>query len=78
MKASGSEIRDHERNKLCVGSTDRKSDRERLKKRNHDNYRGCKMLADRLHRARTDSTHLSLHRGVYSECEMSHLQYISA
>ena len=47
---------------LCVGSTERKSDRERLRKIHWGVYRGCKMLADRLHRTRTDTIRLSFCR----------------
>ena len=79
----------HERTRpvsLCVGSTERKSDRERLRKIHWSVYRGCKILADRLHRTRTDTTRPSLcrfdwaksdrerlrkiHWGVYRGCEM--------
>ena len=35
---------------LCVGWTDRKSDRERLSKIHWSVYRGCEMLAQLLHR----------------------------
>ena len=52
---------------LCVGSTERKSDRERLRKIHWSAYRGCKMLADRLHRTRTDTTRLSLCRFDWAE-----------
>ena len=37
---------------VCVGSTDRKSDRERLRKIHWSVYRGCEMLAELLHRTR--------------------------
>ena len=49
---------------LCVGSTERKSDRERLRKIHWGAYRGCRMLADRLHRIRTDMHDPSLFLSV--------------
>ena len=47
---------------LSVGSTERKSDRERLRKIHWSVYRGCKMLADRLRWTRTDTISLSFCR----------------
>ena len=47
---------------LCVGSTERKSDRKRLRKIHCGVYRGCKILVDQLHRTWTDTTCLSLCR----------------
>ena len=52
---------------LCVGSTERKSDRERLRKIHWSVYRRCKMLADGLHRTRTDTTRPSLCRFDWAE-----------
>ena len=44
---------------LCVGSTERESNRERLRKIHCGVYRGCKMLADRLRWTRKYTTSLS-------------------
>ena len=52
---------------LCVGSTERKSDRERLRKIRWSVYSGCKMLADRLRWTRTDTIRLSLCRFDWAE-----------
>ena len=40
------------------GPTHRKSDPKRLRKKRWCVYRGCRVLADRLHRTRTDTTRL--------------------
>ena len=65
------------------GPTHRKSDRKRLRKIHWDVYRGCKMLADRLHRTRpvslcvgsterkSDRERLGkIHWSVYRGCKM--------
>ena len=61
---------------LWVGSTERKSDRERLSKIPLGVYRGCKMLADRLHRTRTDTARLSFCRFDWAKSDRERLRKI--
>ena len=58
------------------GPTHRKSDRERLRKIHWGVYRGCKILADRLHRTRMDTTRLSLCQFDWAEADREILRKI--